>query len=90
MKVDIDRVMNKIAYIREQTTEIKHLISTLKKEEILKNPWYIKGLKFSLHTSIEAMIDIVYHICAKQFNKAPIDARDGLNTLVKYNRFLYI
>ena len=29
------------------------------------------------------MIDIIFHLCAKHFNKAPTDARNGLEILVE-------
>ena len=50
---------------------------------ILYNPWLIKGLKYSLQTSVEAMIDIAYHISAKQYNHAPSDARDAFDQLAR-------
>ena len=42
----------------------------------------VKGLKYSLQTSIEALIDIAYHLSAKQFNHAPVDAREALQFLI--------
>jgi uncharacterized protein YutE (UPF0331/DUF86 family) len=81
--IDHERVMTKITYIKEQLTDIQQLLHNKSKEQILKDPWIVKGLKYSLQTAIEAMIDIVFHICAKHFNKAPIDARNGLEILVE-------
>ncbi len=83
MTIDHERVMTKITYIKEQLTDIQQLLHNKSKEQILKDPWIVKGLKYSLQTAIEAMIDIVFHICAKHFNKAPIDARNGLEILVE-------
>jgi uncharacterized protein YutE (UPF0331/DUF86 family) len=83
MIIDTERVMTKITYIKQQLTDIQQLLHNKSKEQILKDPWIIKGLKYSLQTAIEAMIDIVFHICAKHFNKAPTDARNGLEILVE-------
>lgn len=83
MTIDHERVMTKITYIKEQLMDIQQLLHNKSKEQILKDPWIVKGLKYSLQTAIEAMIDIVFHICAKHFNKAPIDARNGLEILVE-------
>ncbi|ADL08875.1 type VII toxin-antitoxin system HepT family RNase toxin [Thermosediminibacter oceani] len=78
-------ISRKIAFIKEQISEIDSLIKNKSREEILKDSWLIKGLKYSLQTAIEAMIDITYHICAKHFKKAPVDARDGLGILLENN-----
>lgn len=78
-------VAKKIAFIREQVHEIESLIQSKSRKEILSDPWLIKGLKYSLQVAIEAMIDIIYHICAKHFRKAPVDARDGLGILLENN-----
>ena len=55
MSLDRERMMAKISYIREQTTSIKGLLDSEKKEEVLEDPWLIKGLKYSLQTAIEAI-----------------------------------
>ncbi|KXG78368.1 hypothetical protein AN618_04340 [Fervidicola ferrireducens] len=78
-------IERKIAFIKEQINDIELLIRNKSREEILKDQWLIKGLKYSLQTAIEAMIDITFHICAKHFKKAPIDARDGLSILLDKN-----
>ena len=83
LTVDVERVMSKIAYIKAQLSDIEKLINTKEKKHIIGDPWMIKGLKYSLQTSIEAMIDIIFHICAKHFNQAPVDARNGLEILVE-------
>lgn len=83
MTIDTERVMTKITYIKQQLTDIQQLLHNKSKEQILKDPWIIKGLKYSLQTAIEAMMDIIFHICAKHFNKAPTDARNGLEILVE-------
>lgn len=81
MAIDCDRISSKIAFIREQVTSIRTLLVGMSEEEILSNPWLIKGLKYALQTAIEAMIDIAYHISAKKYDHAPTEARDALRVL---------
>lgn len=81
MAVDQLRISNKIAFIREQVTSIANLLAKNSKESILSDPWLIKGIKYALQTSIEAMIDIAYHLSAHKFNHAPTEARDAFRVL---------
>jgi uncharacterized protein YutE (UPF0331/DUF86 family) len=80
---DNEIVAKKVAFIKEQVSEIESLLRRKSRKEVLSDPWLIKGLKYSLQIAIEAMIDIIYHICAKHFKKAPTDARDGLYILLE-------
>lgn len=41
----------------------------------------LRGLKYSLQTSIQAMIDVAYHVSAKDFRHAPRDAYDAFARL---------
>ena len=81
MSVSRKRVMKKISYIKEQTDGIKQLLREKDDREILADPWLIKGLKYALQTSVEAVIDIAYHVAAKEYNQAPIDARNAIKVL---------
>ncbi len=81
MVYDKERVYEKIAFIREQVSDIRSLIDGKPYEEIVSDQWIIKGLKYSLQTSVEAMIDIAYHLSAKHYKHAPADARDALQLL---------
>jgi len=78
---DKERVYEKIAFIREQVADIRSLIGEKPYEEIISDQWVIKGLKYSLQTSVEALIDIAYHLTAKHYKHAPVDARDALKLL---------
>ncbi len=69
MTIDHDRILSKIAFIREQAAAVKALLSDKSKEEILSDPWLVKGLKYSLQTAVEAMVDIAYHISVKEYEK---------------------
>ncbi|MDK2878540.1 MAG: hypothetical protein PWR06_1256 [Thermoanaerobacteraceae bacterium] len=85
MTVDMDRIAVKISYIKEQISSIRELLKEKNKDEILADTWLLKGLKYSLQTAVEAMIDIIYHISAKHFNKAAEDAREGLGILLEHS-----
>lgn len=83
MRIDTERVLQKIAFINEQIDDINHLTSTKKYVEISNNKLLIKGIKYSLQTAIEAMIDIAFHIVSKQYSYAPEDARDAFLAMKK-------
>lgn len=81
MDIDEQRVLQKVAYIREQVAAIKELLETTSREDILNNQWLLRGIKYSLQTAIEAMIDLAYHLVAKKYNYPPADARDAIQAL---------
>jgi uncharacterized protein YutE (UPF0331/DUF86 family) len=81
MTIDSDRILQKIAYIREQVSAVEDLVKTSERQAILNDPWKLKGIKYSLQTAIEAMIDVAYHVIAKKYNYPPADARDALRAL---------
>lgn len=83
MGLDRERMLAKISYIKEQVAGIDSLLKSKKKEDILSDPWLVKGLKYSLQTAVEAMIDLAYHVTAKKFGHAPTDARDALRILAE-------
>ena len=83
MRIDSDRVFQKIAFIKEQMDDINKLITSKGYQEIANDKLLIKGVKYSLQTAIEAIIDIAYHIAAKQYNQAPEDARNAFLILKK-------
>ncbi|WP_034629410.1 type VII toxin-antitoxin system HepT family RNase toxin [Desulfotruncus alcoholivorax] len=83
MGIDRERVLIKVGYIREQVTSIKQLLAKKSKQEIINDAWVLRGLKYAIQTTIEALIDIAYHISAKEYNHAPTDARDAIKALVE-------
>ncbi len=83
MTIDTDRIMQKIVYIREQLMDIRTLTSEKKRTEILNSKLLVKGLKYSLQTAIESMIDIAYHLAVKKYNNAPEEARIAFDVLRK-------
>lgn len=85
MVLDQERVVKKVAYIREQVAAIEDLVENNSRQRIISDPWLQKGIKYSLQTAIEAMIDISYHVAAKKYNYPPKDARDALRLLRENN-----
>lgn len=83
MTFDEERIFEKIAYIQGQVSSIQGLLHESGKEEIISNPWLIRGLKYSLQTSVEAMVDIAYHISAKHIKAAPADGREAIAILTQ-------
>jgi uncharacterized protein YutE (UPF0331/DUF86 family) len=83
MTFDEERIFEKIAYIQGQVLAIQSLLKENGKEEIIANQWLIRGLKYSLQTSIEALIDIAYHISAKHIKAAPADGREAIVILTQ-------
>lgn len=81
MLIDRERILQKIAYIREQVNAVEELVNISERQELLNDPWKLKGIKYSLQTAIEALIDIAYHVIAKRFNYPPADARDAFRAL---------
>ncbi len=80
-EMDLARVAEKSTYIREQVAALRHLIGTKSREEILRDPWLIRGVKYCLQTAIEAVIDLAYHVCAKGLGYAAVDGRDAIRKL---------
>jgi uncharacterized protein YutE (UPF0331/DUF86 family) len=83
MTLDEERVYEKTAYIQGQISSIQGLLQENSREEIISNQWLIKGLKYSLQTSVEAMVDIAYHISAKHIKVAPSDGREAITILTQ-------
>jgi len=81
MTFDTERIRRKIAYIHQQVSSIKNIIATYSRRDIIEDSLKLSAIKYLLQTSIEAMIDIAYHITAKKFNYPPCDARDAFKML---------
>jgi uncharacterized protein YutE (UPF0331/DUF86 family) len=81
MGIDRERIIQKAAFIKEQTAALRSLAAQRSKAAILGDRWVIKGIKYSLQTAIEACIDLAYHICAKRLSQAPVESRDAFKRL---------
>jgi uncharacterized protein YutE (UPF0331/DUF86 family) len=65
MKLDTEKIQRYLMEIRARQHEIKELLSRSSDEELLKDLWVLKGLKYSLVEIAEAMANILQHILAK-------------------------
>ena len=65
MKIDTEKIQRYLLEIRARQHEIKELLSRRSDAELLKDPWVLKGLKYSLVEIAEAMANILQHILAK-------------------------
>lgn len=65
MKVDIERITGYLLEIKNRVKEIEELLSSHSDEDLLKNKWLIKGLKYSLVEIAEAIANTLTHILAK-------------------------
>ncbi|MGE5557828.1 MAG: type VII toxin-antitoxin system HepT family RNase toxin [Bacillota bacterium] len=81
MTIDHERVLHKTAFIKEQTASLRKLLAEKTREEIINDPWILKGIKYTLQTAVEACIDLAYHLCAKKLGHAPADSRDAFKSL---------
>ncbi len=81
--VDRSRIEEKLAFIAGQVSDLCDLARQRDERSFTADPWVVRGAKYALQTSIEAMIDTAYHLAAKAFRYAPDDARDAIDRLVK-------
>ena len=57
-------VAKKVAFIKEQVSEIESLLRRKSRKEVLSDPWLIKGLKYSFKLSdfdrfVELVLDFM-------------------------------
>lgn len=65
MKIDKERIIKYLFEIKSRVREIEELLSSHTDEEMLKNKWFLKGLKYSLVEIAEAIANTLAHILAK-------------------------
>jgi uncharacterized protein YutE (UPF0331/DUF86 family) len=65
MKIDLEKMQKYLLEIKARHYEIEDLLGKNTDEEILKEPWVLKGLKYSLVEIAEAMANILQHILSK-------------------------
>jgi len=66
MKIDTEKIKGFLSEIKARHYEIEELLRTHLDQEILKQPWVLKGLKYALIEIAEAMANILQHILAKE------------------------
>ncbi|NWG01532.1 MAG: DUF86 domain-containing protein [Syntrophaceae bacterium] len=66
MKIDIERIQRYLGEIKARHSEIEELLLKNTDQEILKDPWRLRGLKYILIEIAEAMANTLQHILAKE------------------------
>ncbi len=65
MKIDTERMQRYLMEIQARHHEITELLKKCSEADLLKDPWVLKGLKYSLVEIAEAMANILQHLLAK-------------------------
>jgi len=66
MKIDREKIQKYLLEIKARHHEIDTLVLQCPDAEILKEPWVLKGLKYTLIEIAEAMANTLQHILAKE------------------------
>jgi uncharacterized protein YutE (UPF0331/DUF86 family) len=69
MKIDFERVQKYLLEIKSRHREIEELFRTHTDAEILKEPWVLKGVKYTLVEIAEAMANTLQHILSKNLGE---------------------
>jgi len=69
MKIDTEKIQRYLLEIKARHHEIKELLSQSSDAELLKDPWVLKGLKYTLVEIAEALANILQHILAKEMGE---------------------
>ena len=69
MKIDTEKIQQYLLEIKARHREIEELLLKNSDAEILKEPWILKGLKYTLIEVAEAMANILQHILAKDMGE---------------------
>jgi len=84
MKIDKERLENKIYYIRSNLKKLKEL-REISKDEFLEDYRNCDSAKYNLQISIEALIDIGNHIISRENYGIPKTNADTFRILAKEN-----
>ena len=69
MKIDTERIQKYLLEIKSRHHEIEELFRTQIDSEILKEPWVLKGIKYTLVEIAEAMANTLQHILSKHLGE---------------------
>ena len=69
MKIDIEKIQKYLSEITARHHEIEELLRENSDAEILREPWVLKGLKYTLIEIAEAMANTLQHILAKELGE---------------------
>ncbi len=79
--VNKDTVAVRLDFIREQVKNLQMAGDSDLLSAKLRDPFVFNGMVRMLQTSVEAMIDLAYHLCAKLYAKAPENAAHAFEIL---------
>lgn len=84
MDIDNDRIRDRLRYIREQVGVLEPLAGDdAARSARLQDPLSFSGIVRHLQTSVEAMIDIAFHLCAKLYAREPQSAAHAFELLAE-------
>lgn len=84
MRVDHDRVGERLRYIREQVALLQPLaLDADLRARRMGDPLTFGGIVRALQTAVEAMIDIAFHLCAKRYAREPQHAVHAFEILAE-------
>ena len=69
MNIDIEKIQKYLLEIRARHHEIEELLLKNSDVQILKEPWVLKGVKYTLIEMAEAMANTLQHILAKDMGE---------------------
>lgn len=80
-RIDVGRVRERAAYVRAQIRVLRALAGRTDAEAFARDALSAAAARYLLQTSIEALIDLAYHLSAKLAQHAPRDAHDAFDTM---------
>ena len=89
MTIDRQRLLNKISFVKEQTSALRKLLAEKTQTEIMENPWILIGFRNRVvHGYQEASLEQVYNIAKN--NLAALDeyvdtVKRNINIILKQN-----
>jgi uncharacterized protein YutE (UPF0331/DUF86 family) len=83
MSPDAGRVQGRLAFIEGQVAELRAAFARLTPDELARPERALErgGVKYAVQTAAEAVADVAYHLCARQWRHAPQDPHDALDFL---------
>ncbi len=87
--IDLERVQTKLDYVEREAAAAAAGAARLRQlrvppaEDVEAAATMLRGVKYALQTSIQAMIDVAYHLAAKAFGSAPADAYEAFAVLAR-------
>lgn len=79
--IDRERVLRKLTYLDGELALLRR--AAAEPEAVARDPLRVGGLRYSIQTAIEAVIDVCFHVSAKVARHVPQGAHDALDAAVK-------